>query len=129
VLDGAHNPAGTAVLADALEESFVVDGTRRLVIGMLRGRDPRQLLEPLAAVHVDVVYCCAPPTPRALPATEVARAAQSLGMEAVVDDDPARCVDAALEEARDDDLVVVTGSFYVVGEVRGHLLGLGPHRG
>ncbi len=129
VLDSAHNPAGAAVLADALEESFVVDGTRRVVIGMLSGRDPAALLSPLAAAGVDVAYCCEPSTPRALAAGTVADAARRLGMDAHVWEDPPRAFDAALSDAGDDDLVVVTGSFYVVGAVRGHVLGLGPHRG
>jgi dihydrofolate synthase / folylpolyglutamate synthase len=129
LLDGAHNPAGAAVLAEALAESFVPAGTRHVVIGMLRGRDPEQLLAPLAAVGVGVVHCCAPGTPRALEATTVAEAARRLGLVAMVEEDPRRAADAALRVAGDDDLVVVTGSFYVVGAVRGHLLGLGPHRG
>ena len=129
VLDGAHNPAGAAVLADALEESFVVDGVRRVVIGMLSGRDPVALLAPLARVGVDVAYCCEPSTPRALAARSVADAARRVGMEAHVWQDPPAALDAALDDAGDDDLVVVTGSFYVVGAARGHVLGLGPHRG
>jgi dihydrofolate synthase / folylpolyglutamate synthase len=129
LLDSAHNPAGAAVLADALEESFVVAGTRRVVVGMLTGRDPAALLAPLATVGVDVVYCCEPPSPRALSAAAVADAARRLGMDAHLWEDPPRALDAALADASDDDLVVVTGSFYVVGAVRGHVLGLGPHRG
>jgi dihydrofolate synthase / folylpolyglutamate synthase len=129
VLDGAHNPAGAAVLADALEESFVVEGTRRLVIGMLAGRDPAALLAPLSAAGVEIAYCCEPTTPRALAASAVADAARRLGMDAHVWADPPRALDAAMQDARQGDLIVVTGSFYVVGAVRGHLLGLGPHRG
>jgi dihydrofolate synthase / folylpolyglutamate synthase len=129
LIDGAHNPAGAVVLADALEESFVVEGTRRVVVGMLTGRDPTALLSPLSAVGVDVAYCCEPATPRALAAGAVADAARRLGMDAHVWQDPPRALDAALEDASRDDLVVVTGSFYVVGAVRGHVLGLGPHRG
>jgi len=129
LLDGAHNPAGAAVLADALEASFVVPGVRCLVLGALSSRDPASLLEPLAAVGVDTVYCCEPPTPRALAASTVAAAAARLGLHARVVVDPGDAIDAALADAADDDLVVVTGSFYVVGAVRGHLLGLPPHRG
>jgi dihydrofolate synthase / folylpolyglutamate synthase len=129
VLDSAHNPAGAAALADALEESFVVAGTRRVVIGMLTGRDPAALLAPLAAVGIDVAYCCEPQTPRALSAATVADAARRLGLDAHLWQDPPHALDAALADATDDDLVVVTGSFYVVGAVRGHVLGLGPHRG
>ena len=59
----------------------------------------------------------------------MADAARRVGMEARVWQDPPAALDAALDDAGDDDLVVVTGSFYVVGAARGHVLGLGPHRG
>jgi len=129
LVDGAHNPAGAIVLADALDESFAVAGARRLVFGTLSNRDPASLLAPIARAGVDSVYCCEPPTPRALAATTVAAAARRLGVHARVVPDPGDALDAALDDASGDDLVVVTGSFYVVGAARGHLLGLPPHRG
>ena len=128
VVDTAHNPAGTRVLADALTEAFGVDGRVRCVVGALSSRDPVALLAPLAAL-VDVAYCCEPSSPRALPATAVADAATQMGIDARAQPDPARALDEALEDADEDDLVVVTGSFYVVGDARGHVLGLGSHRG
>jgi dihydrofolate synthase/folylpolyglutamate synthase len=129
LVDGAHNPAGAAVLGDALDESFTVTGARRLVVGMLSNRDPTSLLAPLVRAGVDMVYCCEPSTPRALDASVLADAATRLGTRARVVRDTGGALDAALDDAGVDDLVVVTGSFYVVGAVRGHLLGLGPHRG
>jgi dihydrofolate synthase/folylpolyglutamate synthase len=129
LLDGAHNAAGADVLATALVDAFAVAGTTRCVLGVLRNRDPVTLLAPLARAGVRVAYCCEPPTPRALEATAVARAAAALGLDARVHVDPAAALDASLDDAANDDLVVVTGSFYVVGAARGHVLGLGPHRG
>ena len=129
VIDGAHNPAGTEVLADALAEEFRVAGSTSCVVGVLRGRDPATLLAPLARVGVERAYCCHADSPRALAATEVAAAAELLGMEAIAIDDPADAFDAARGHAEADDLIVVTGSFYVVGAVRSHVLGLPRHRG
>ena len=43
--------------------------------GMLRGRDPSAMLAPLARAGVRSVVACAPASPRALPAEEVAEAA------------------------------------------------------
>ena len=48
LVDGAHNAAGMAALADALTEEFAVDGTSVAVVGMLSGRDPSAMLAPLA---------------------------------------------------------------------------------
>jgi len=129
VFDGAHNAAGVAVLADALAESLVVTGVRCAVFGTLASHDPAALLAPLARIGVRLVFCCEPSTPRALPAEKAVDAARALGMDPRIARDPSDALDAALAAAGEDDLVVVTGSFYVVGAARGHLLGLPPHRG
>ncbi|HLK44501.1 MAG TPA: Mur ligase family protein [Acidimicrobiales bacterium] len=129
VLDGAHNPAGATALADALTESFPVTGTIRCVIGMLSNRDPAELLGPLARGGVTVAYCCRPDSPRGLDAPAISHAALRLGLATRVAPTVSDALDAAMRDADAEDLVVVTGSFYVVGEARAHLLGLGPHRG
>ena len=50
-------------------------------------------------------------------------------MEANVVDDVGGALDAANADADPEDLIVVAGSFYVVGAARAHALGLPPHRG
>lgn len=129
VLDAAHNPAGTEVLATAIEESFSSIGPIRVVVGMLSNRDPVDLLAPLAAMAPTEVVCCSAPTPRSLDPGDLAAAARSLGLRADVVADPADAVDVAVARSGGDGVVVVTGSFYVVGAARAHLLGLPPHRG
>ncbi len=129
IVDGAHNPAGTEALAESLAEEFNVLGTTRAVIGVLSNRNPSELLAPLAECGVEVVYCCRADTPRALDPSVIADAARSLGMVANVVDDVGRALDAATADAGPEDLIVVAGSFYVVGAARGHALGLPPHRG
>ncbi|MDQ2650501.1 MAG: Mur ligase family protein, partial [Actinomycetota bacterium] len=79
VLDGAHNPDGAVALADTLAEGFAHVGRRILVIGVLAGRDPHELLETLDAADAEAVICCTPPSPRALPAADLAALARSLG--------------------------------------------------
>src|SRR6202012_2838737 len=58
LVDGAHNAAGMAALADALKEEFAVDGAAVAVVGMLSGRDPSAMLEPLARLGVSAVVAC-----------------------------------------------------------------------
>jgi dihydrofolate synthase / folylpolyglutamate synthase len=119
LLDCAHNPDGAASLAAALDESFSVLGRRILVVGMLAQQDP---VEMLAAVHVnrfDLVVACTPDSPRARPAHEVAEAAEAAGVAVEVVPDPVQAVANAVALADEEDLVVVAGSIYVVGAVRG----------
>jgi dihydrofolate synthase/folylpolyglutamate synthase len=121
VLDGAHNAAGAAVAAETLAADFEVPGARILVVGVLAPRDPTSILEALDAATADLVIACTPPSPRGIPASEVASAAAALGVAAQVVPDVGRAVDRALDAAGTDDAILITGSLYVVGEARAHL--------
>ncbi len=120
LLDGAHNVAGAHALQAALTEEFP-ESPRTLVIGLLREKEPHEMLEALDAKHADRLLCCRPPSPRALDPAVVAAAGADVGV------DPARIetfdtVDDAVARARavtdDDAQIVVTGSLYTVGAAR-----------
>ena len=121
LVDGAHNPAGAVVVAEAVEQDFEVAGQRTLVVGMLAGRDPGALLEALDIGRYDLVITCTPDSPRALAAAELAAVAGELGAVVEIEPDVSTAVDRALQLASDDDLVLITGSLYVVGAARAHL--------
>ena len=123
VLDGAHNVPGARVAGPAVSEAFGDARARVLVAGMLHGRDPVRLLEPLGPARL--VVACPAPSPRSLPAADVAAAARSLGMEARQAPSVAEAVAMALASADPEDLVLVTGSLYVVGAARTALRLLG----
>jgi dihydrofolate synthase/folylpolyglutamate synthase len=124
VVDGAHNPAGVHVLCAALDGAFHVAGTRRCVIGMLSGRDVTEMVAPLVEVGFEEFFCCAPKSPRAVPASHVVEALRALGAVAYEHPGSATALAHARERSNDDDLIVVTGSLYLVGEVRGEILGI-----
>ena len=123
IVDGAHNPAGADTCAQVFFEDFHPEGRRILIVGCLRGRDPAQLLSALRADEYDLVYCCTAPSPRGMPAAELAAAARALGCDDVTE---VPTVTAACERALDaagvDDAILVTGSLYVVGEARPYLV-------
>ena len=118
ILDGAHNVAGARALAATIDEEFAGVAGRVLVVGMFRGKDPIEMLTALNADRARLVVSCEPPWPRALPASEVADAARSLGVDVEVADDVAEAVRVASAAAGADDLVLVTGSLYLVGAAR-----------
>jgi dihydrofolate synthase/folylpolyglutamate synthase len=120
ILDGAHNPAGAHAAAITLDD-FDVPGSRFLVVGLSRGRDAVEMLEVLAEREVALVVACAADYPRAMPAAEVAAAAEAVGVDAVVAKDVGDALLRAGEAAGTDDLILVTGSLYVVGEARRRL--------
>lgn len=118
VLDGAHNAAGAEAAGRAVREDFAAARRTVLVMGCLRGRDPGELLAGLADGRVEAVVACTPGSPRALPAESVAAAATAAGWRAEVVPAPDEALWRALELVGEDDLVLVTGSLYVVGAVR-----------
>ena len=119
IVDGAHNVGGAEVCSDVFFNDFQVEGRRLLVVGMLKSREPRELLGALRADEFDVVVCCTAPTPRGTQANDVATAAREIGCEEVLAIDD---IDAALLHAyrqmRGEDALLVAGSLYVVGAAR-----------
>jgi folylpolyglutamate synthase/dihydropteroate synthase len=113
-----------------LADGFVVTGEQRLVVGMLAGRDPLELLETLDVASAAEVVCCTPDSPRALPAAVLAGHIRALGGTARVVADVDDALTAALAAANADDVVLVTGSLYTVGSARAacRRLGLLPRR-
>ncbi len=127
IIDGAHNPAGADVCAEVFFADFDPVGSRRLVVGTLRSRDPLALLSALRADEFDQVICCTAPSPRGLPAESLAEVARNMGCDdVVVRESVAEACNRALSDAGSDDAILVTGSLYVVGEARGHLLRVLP---
>ncbi|HEX9530268.1 MAG TPA: cyanophycin synthetase, partial [Acidimicrobiales bacterium] len=119
IIDGAHNPAGAHALAAALDEEFgAVDG-RVVLIGLLSGRDPDEMLEPLLEPgDTRLVVACAPPSPRAMAPLEIVGAATRLGVAAVAAREPAEALRLARQAVGEEELLLVTGSLYLVGALR-----------
>jgi len=118
VLDAAHNLDGALACAATLREEFTLGGTVIVVAGFLWGRDPVEMLEALGAADAGFLIACTPDSPRAIPAPEVAAAADGLGIVAEAISSVDQAVHRALGLASPDDLVLVTGSLYVVGPAR-----------
>jgi len=114
MLDGAHNPHGSAALGAALDEEFPT--TRwRLVLGVMKDKDLPGMLAPLDGRVLGVEAAAADVDGAAPPEAIADVAHDALGV-------PARfhgSVEAALAAARESgDPILVAGSLYLVGEVR-----------
>jgi len=126
ILDGAHNRDAAAHLVRTLDGEFSPLGSRMLVVGVLAGRPAGELLDELAPFGWDVVVATTAPSPRGMPARELAPLVREhLGISPEVIDDPALAVARLLTVAGDDDLVVVAGSFYLVGPARAAITAAG----
>jgi dihydrofolate synthase/folylpolyglutamate synthase len=121
ILDGAKNIPGAEAARAAIDEEFTEVANKILVVGMLKGKDPKEMLEALGATKATLVVACEPPSPRAQPAEEVANAARELGVRAEVVEEVSEAIEAAKSKAQVEDLILVTGSLYVVGAARAAL--------
>ncbi len=114
LLDGAHNPDGAEVLARYLDDQNLA-GRADLIFGALADKDINGILAPLRG-KVRSVTVVSPPSPRAIPAQELAA---RLGL-------PLSCaaghVRWAIQELESRgtpvaDPIIVAGSLYLVGGV------------
>ena len=119
LLDGAHNPAGAAALARALGDL----GLRRptIVFGAMRAKKVHAVLRALAPLQPRFVFTRVD-DPGAHEPAELARIWRKVA--AGSDADTAPSAAEALRQAAGDP-VVVAGSLYLVGAVRGMITGTG----
>lgn len=117
VVDVAHNPDGSSALVAALAEGFAFEQVT-FVFGVLMDKDHVGMLAELTRIPARLIVT-GPSTPRARPPAEIAAAAEEVGLRPEIVDDPRDAVAAALADAAPGELVCITGSHYLVGEVRG----------
>lgn len=115
LLDGAHNPSAAAVLARALRTVFRY---RRLhlVLGVLADKDAAGITAKLLPL-ADTVWVTQPQSGRALPAEGLAGLCAPFNKPMQGHPSVADALRAAAQQACHEDLICVTGSLYLVGEV------------
>jgi dihydrofolate synthase/folylpolyglutamate synthase len=116
VLDGAHNAASADVLRHALERWFTFERLL-LVVGLTEGKDAPGVLSPLVPT-ASAVYLARSQHERSAASDQLeplVRGMTQVPLAVFAHADKA--VQAALKDARPQDLVLVTGSLFLVGEV------------
>ncbi len=113
ILDGMHNPDGARALADVLRAGRVQGLTA--VMGVLQGKGEAEMLRALSP-HLARVYAVQPPSPRALPAGQLAAAARQVCGQVSVWQDVPLAVQDALRTCQGG--VLICGSLYLAAQVR-----------
>jgi dihydrofolate synthase/folylpolyglutamate synthase len=123
LLDGAHNPSATRVLRKALQRGFPRHRLI-LVLGIMADKDIPKMMADLVPL-ADLVILTRPRMERAA-SLEVLGSQASPFQKPVVEVALVdQALSGALEEAEDEDLILVTGSLFTVGEARSYLVSEG----
>jgi dihydrofolate synthase / folylpolyglutamate synthase len=125
VLDGAHNPAGIEALVAALPEVLAGRRPAVAVVSVLDDKDAGAMLNALAPV-VDRILVTRSGHARAASAEDLAALAEGLGIPARAVPGPVDALRAARLETGPDGVVLVTGSLYLLVDLRRYALGEGP---
>ena len=121
LLDVAHNPAGAWALRSALSHLDPQPGAMTAIFGCLQDKafgEMGQILFPM----FDSVVLTEVPSPRTASLQEMRTAAEATGTRVFTAESPCDALGRALAETSVDGLIVVTGSVYLVGELRELLL-------
>ena len=115
-LDGAHNPGAARELARFMEENFA--GRRvYLVYAAMRDKAVDEVTGLLFPYAEEVIFTEAR-TPRAISAAQLEEIAGHHAARHSAIADAEHAVQAALVKAKPHDVIVITGSLYLVGQVR-----------
>ena len=118
LLDGAHSPDRADALVHALTHLYLprkAHGRLILVAGCSAGHDAEAVVGRLAPL-ADEVIATRSGHPAAIPAADVAAVARGLGVPTREREPVRAAVQEALSRARPNDMVLVTGSLFVVAE-------------
>ena len=110
--DGGHNPQGVRAAAESVKAYF---GNKKinLLVGILADKAHGEMVNTLAEI-ADNVTCIAPPSPRALPAEELAEEFRRAGIRATAADSIENGVKQALSERKP---LLAIGSLYSYNDI------------
>jgi dihydrofolate synthase/folylpolyglutamate synthase len=134
VLDAAHNAASVAALVEVLAESFLAR-RRWLIFATTQEKDLRGMLEQLRGHFDQVIFTRYLDNPRGVPPEELQALAATLasarphagegpGVRAAgitIVSTPAEAWDLVRRGATPEDLIAITGSFFIAAEMRRQL--------
>jgi len=126
ILDVAHNPDGMQTVREALERIYDYDRLF-LLLGVLADKDYRSMVKTMMPL-VDTLVCVRPPSERALDPRTLAQAAAQSGRRFGRRSAQANPIIQVIENLSEgyhwllrravpEDLICITGSHYVVGEI------------
>jgi dihydrofolate synthase/folylpolyglutamate synthase len=112
ILDGAHNVSGVRALARFLRSRYR-DRRKLVVFGVMRDKQYERMLDAMKGC-IDLAILTQPKTDRALEAENM----RHLAHNSIVTKDTKSALRKARQFAGEKDVILVTGSFYTIGEAK-----------
>jgi len=125
ILDSAHNPVSISALTDTLKKTFLSKSPRPgiiMVFSIARDKEVKKILNLLLSVASTMIFTRSP-NPRMCHPKELLRYLknQNNHTPVILEENPVKAFALAVNLAGPKDLVVVTGSFSLSGEIRSFL--------
>jgi len=120
ILDGAHNADAGRTLAENLREAGMQNKRIVLITGMVQGHDPGEFFSEFAPL-ISSAHISPIDFHRAVSPQELKETVKNFVPRTEAYNSPAEALAAAVDDAALDATILVTGSFYLVGEI-GRLL-------
>lgn len=120
LLDGAHNHAGTVALREFIEgvvKRNRMGGKIVLIFGVLKDKDVHSMAGELVPFSSEVIVT-KPNTERGLPVEVFSKIVEGYGIKPHATQTVSEALSLAYDIASPSDVIVITGSLYVVGEAR-----------
>ena len=115
IVDGAHNPAGAKTLAEYLKQHHAGRHIT-LLFGCMKDKDAIEMAQILGPVASKII-CVELAGERAAKAKNLVNTWNKIGFSAEVGESPREAYDQICAILRADQMLVVTGSLFLVGEV------------
>ncbi len=116
VIDGAHNIQGVDSLIQNIKRIFKYNKLI-LGIGLLGDKDVEKIVSKLVPL-ADNIVVTKPLSPRALKAQELAEIIKQYNRNCIVKENIKKAINEAVRISNEGDLIVFSGSLYLIGEVR-----------
>ncbi len=117
IADVAHNPDGMLQLSQQL--ATINHNRLFIILGVSADKDVATILKLLPANATFVFTQAA--IPRAMPGSELKKLAASAGFQGTLSKNVNEAIKCCIENADEDDLILVCGSVFIVGEIDRHM--------
>lgn len=114
IADVAHNPNGISMIVRQLQHPGLRDKKQHIIVGFVADKDVKEALSllPQNATY----YFTRAQIPRALDEEELKKFATELNLEGDTYPTVSEAITQALKNCDEEDLLLITGSFFIVGE-------------